>query len=285
MPKRKKHMNKKLIFFSLLFALTLLFSGCAPSSANGPVSSSNASDSSALFKDTDGSLGSGKHLAGVCTAIPIFVDDTQTAWTETDKERAVALCQKAARYLVKQAERYDVALDLRCNMDYALSCTLDQPVPVEMTSFSWTTEVQKRAGTDTFCAEKGLDNVIFLLLVPQEGRSYSLPYTQGVDTKYYNENVVIYMGDCSDTTLPATIAHEMLHPFGADDLYFPYDSDTSRAELAATYFPDDIMLRVDPLLSTLTVGPYTAYNVGWTDTLDPKYEIFLDKGDASDVQR
>ena len=102
---------------------------------------------------------------------------------------------------------------------------------------------------------------------------------------YYKESVVIYAGDSSDTSLPATIAHEMLHPFGADDLYFPYDTDTARAELAKEYFPDDIMLRVDPLLSTLTIGAYTAYKVGWTDSLDPKYEVFLAEGSASEIQR
>ena len=69
-------------------------------------------------------------------------------------------------------------------------------------------QVQKQADYDAFCKEKKLQNVVFLLLVPKEGRSYSLPYSDGISTDYYKESVVIYAGDSSDTSLPATIAHE-----------------------------------------------------------------------------
>lgn len=273
-------MRKKRLL-TLLLAILLLLSGCAQNMQGGE--SSVSSQESAGSEP--GGYGSGKHLTGTCTAVLVFVDDPQTQWTDEAKSKMTALCQKSARYLVNQAKQYNVALDLRCGGEYTLSCTMEETVPTEITDFAWTVEAQQQAGYDAFCKEKELQNVIFLLLVPKEGRSYSLPYSGGISTDYYDENVIVYAGDGSDTSLPATIAHEMLHPFGADDLYFPYDTDTSRADLAREYFPDDIMLRVDPLLSTLTVGAYTAYKIGWTDVLDPKYGVFLAEGDASEIQR
>lgn len=274
---------------ALFLTALILLSGCAQENASSELSDSSAAESSgysqmAAEEGLD-EYGSGKRLTGSCTAVLVFVDDPQDSWSDEAKRKMIALCQKSARYLVNQAKQYDVALDLNCGGEYTLSCTMEEIVPTEITDFTWTVRAQKLADYDALCQEKELQNVIFLLLLPKEGRSYSLPYSDGINTDYYKESVVIYAGDGSDTSLPATIAHEMLHPFGADDLYFPYDTDTARAELAKEYFPDDIMLRIDPLLSTLTIGAYTAYKIGWTDSLDPKYEVFLAEGDASEVQR
>ena len=277
---------------AFFLTVLILLSGCAQNVQENVSSDSadlSAAESSAYSQMTaeeelDG-YGSGKRLTGSCTAVLVFVDDPQAKWSDEAKSKMTALCQKATRYLVNQAKQYDVALELNCGGEYTLSCTMEETIPTEITDFEWTVRVQKQADYDAFCKEKKLQNVVFLLLVPKEGRSYSLPYSDGISTDYYKESVVIYAGDSSDTSLPATIAHEMLHPFGADDLYFPYDTDTARAELAKEYFPDDIMLRVDPLLSTLTIGAYTAYKVGWTDSLDPKYEVFLAEGSASEIQR
>lgn len=276
---------------ALFLAILILLSGCAQDTQeniSSELTDSSAAESSGysqIAAEEQDEYGSGKRLTGNCTAVLVFVDDSQTQWSDEAKSKMTALCQKSARYLVNQAKQYDVALDLSCGGEYTLSCTMEEIVPTEITDFTWTVRVQKQADYDAFCKEKELQNVIFLLLVPKDGRSYSLPYSDGISADYYKESVIIYAGDGSDTSLPATIAHEMLHPFGADDLYFPYDTDTARAELAKEYFPDDIMLRVDPLLSTLTIGAYTAYKVGWTDTLDPKYEVFLAEGNASEIQR
>lgn len=277
---------------ALFLAALILLSGCAQSVSenvsSGPEDSSAAESSVYSPISTEEGLdeyGSGKRLTGSCTAVLVFVDDPQAKWSDEDKSKMTALCRKSARYLVNQAKQYDVALELNCGGEYTLSCAMKETIPTEITDFTWTVRVQKQADYAAFCKEKELQNAVFLLLVPKEGRSYSLPYSEGISTDYYKESVVIYAGDSSDTRLPATIAHEMLHPFGADDLYFPYDTDTSRAELAKEYFPDDIMLRVDPLLSTLTIGAYTAYKIGWTDSLDSKYEVFLAAGSASEIQR
>ena len=78
------------------------------------------------------------------------------------------------------------------------------------------------------------------------------------------------------TTAAATYAHEILHLFGAGDLYFPYDRVARRKEMARRAFPDDVMRRVDYDIATLSVGPFTAFRVGWLDELKPEYRVFED---------
>ena len=77
-------------------------------------------------------------------------------------------------------------------------------------------------------------------------------------------------------TAAATYAHEILHVFGAGDLYFPYDGDGKRKAEARRLFPNDVMFRVDYKLDRLNVGPFTAYRIGWTQSLDPKLRVFED---------
>ena len=61
----------------------------------------------------------------------------------------------------------------------------------------------------------------------------------------------------------ATITHEILHLFGAEDYYKPYD----RLVLAEKYYINDIMLLDSYRLSRLDIGTYIGYCIGWTDQI------------------
>ena len=70
------------------------------------------------------------------------------------------------------------------------------------------------------------------------------------------------------------IAHELLHLFGAVDLYYPYHI----YGLTMSYFPETIMCTYEGM----EVDPLTQYLVGWTSTLTPKVREFMDKvGDCT----
>ena len=76
---------------------------------------------------------------------------------------------------------------------------------------------------------------------------------------------MIYSGftDTSRDSGSDTIAHELLHLFGAEDFYYP----ESREALAKEVYPEDIMLCDMPDLDHFTLGEYTAYTLGWTDSV------------------
>ena len=114
----------------------------------------------------------------------------------------------------------------------------------------------------------GTDQIAYVVMVDKGGRSYSLPYqgrNRSVSTDYQLEYAVIFSGftDTSRDSASDTIAHELLHLFGAEDFYYP----ASRETLAEEYYPTDIMLCAMPDLPYFTLGAYTAYTLGWTDTV------------------
>ena len=64
-----------------------------------------------------------------------------------------------------------------------------------------------------------------------------------------------------------TIAHELLHQFGAIDFYFPREIEA----IAKKYIGDSIMCNS----SVDTVDDLTAYLVGWKDTVSENSYLFL----------
>ncbi|MEI6854195.1 MAG: hypothetical protein WCL06_15210, partial [Bacteroidota bacterium] len=75
---------------------------------------------------------------------------------------------------------------------------------------------------------------------------------------------------------PVVIAHEFLHLYGASDLYRQLYQKQRNKHMALKYFPNDIMLKTeDRTLSDVSIGSLEKYLIGWTDTIEPKYEKLL----------
>lgn len=67
---------------------------------------------------------------------------------------------------------------------------------------------------------------------------------------------------------PAIIAHEVLHLFGAVDLYPNYQFPNFNFKELGERYPNEIMRVQHKDLNKLTISPITSYFVGWQDTLD-----------------
>ena len=65
------------------------------------------------------------------------------------------------------------------------------------------------------------------------------------------------------------ISHEVLHLFGAEDLYKEQTdgSRAGRAKIAKKYFPKDIMFTTQKKISSNKVDAFTAYAIGWSNAL------------------
>ena len=123
------------------------------------------------------------------------------------------------------------------------------------------------------------NQVVIIFHVNKKGTSYNLTYSEGINPIYYAERVVMfYKYENGVPTYAASYAHEILHSFGAGELYFPYDSSEERREIAKRYFPNDVMFRVDYKINNRTIGEYTAYRIGWLQVLNQNYQVFEDEG-------
>lgn len=137
------------------------------------------------------------------------------------------------------------------------------------------------AGLDTEAlqARYGTDRVGFLFFAPSEGASYTLTHYQEDGTYYYHEYCILYRYDAySDPGTPegpAVYAHEILHLFGAPDLYEGSADYYVTDELVAyveSVWPDAIMnytynpdgsVDLDRIQKILC--PLTAYRLGLCD--------------------
>ena len=130
-----------------------------------------------------------------------------------------------------------------------------------------TAELRERYGTG---------NIGFLLFLPVRGTSFTMAHYVEDGFDFYHEYCCLYRYDAYaeqvEPESPATYAHEILHLFGAPDLYEgsadPYVDGALTAYVEQTY-PDEIMLSTyDPdgknVYTTIekTLSPLTAYCLG-----------------------
>ena len=227
--------------------------------------------------------GSAKVLSGKVCLIHLFVRDDDSAWTTPQKAAERRRVSAALSFLQKQARRYGQKVSfVRETLPEA---PLRKTIPVDMFhSPWWIEEAVRKAGHNSavdlvrhFQAKHRADHAVIMLHVNKRATSYNLTYYDGINPVFHAERLVMFSRYTDGRpTCAASYAHEILHAFGAGELYFPFDRFSTRKNLARKYFPNDIMLRVAYKIDSLAIGPYTAYRIGWLDRLDAKYKRFED---------
>jgi hypothetical protein len=232
--------------------------------------------------------GSAAILTGHCYLLNVFLKDRVSSWTGEEKAMVKENLAVAVDFIMDYAQRY--RMDLKISQGYrGFDNDLKFPgrIPVDMLEHpDWTERVFKLMGYPSgneavrrLKKEFQAEQIVFLYHVNKMGRSFNLTYSFGIDPIFRAERDVMYRQyEDGRPTCAASYAHEILHSFGAGELYFDAEFSAERETRAGEYFPNDVMRRVDYDIKSLTIGEYTAYRVGWLDGLDKKFEIFEDNG-------
>jgi hypothetical protein len=232
--------------------------------------------------------GSASKLIGRCYLLNIFLKDKFSSWSFEEKNIVVENLALITDFIKNNSIKYNINLTIiQGNFGYEKDIQYRGVIPVNMfENPQWTEDIFKligfSSGNDAINQIKNkfkADQVVIILHINKMGRSYNLTYYNGIDLNYYAERVIMFCKyEDRRPTASASYVHEILHSFGAGELYFPYDSSDMRKRLAQEYFPDDIMFRVDYEINDLMIGEYTAYRIGWIHILDQKYQVFEDEG-------
>lgn len=226
--------------------------------------------------------GSCRVLAGKVVLTNIFVSDPESEWDRQRRREVRRRMAQALKFIDRQAARYGQTLQFH---QTKFSFAYQHPIPTRLGADpAWTQQVIESAAGESpndlaarLRRELAADGVLIVLHVNKSARSYNLTYYQSIDCNYRAERIVCFTNYEDDRqTAAGSYAHEILHAFGAGELYFPYDETDSRKQVAARLFPQDIMYRVEYQLRELEIGDYTAYRIGWIDTLHEKYRVFQD---------
>lgn len=243
----------------------------------------------------DAPQGSAKFLEGRNLLVSVFVSVGGTAWTEAEISKAAANLAIAADFIASEGKKYGKTVeliydfrssaDLRYDMKYEgdfFQIPSDGAFTPQVTAAAQKTNedmhafIEERIPYDTLADKYRTDSIGYVVFVNAKGWEYATPYRYGYDSiERYHERAVIFAGNDG---VPSEYAHEILHMYGAVELYVAYSYDGVSAEFVeyvATNCPDDIMRVCYQTRTRISnvISPATAYCIGWLDSI-PEQEQF-----------
>lgn len=292
-------MKKRL---AVMLVLLVLLCGCAPRTERQVVPDMPSVEDPAPTPEptqepapqADGALyGSVGLLEEPTVLVSVYLNDAATGsiWTREARAAARQSVAMAVDWLTEQADSYGVTVDISyddgsdtspLNYTYSVQSRLRGGVDSQESN-AFLDEMDALCATlDTaeLRARYGTDHVGFLLFLPVSGTSFTMAHYAEDGTDFYHEYCCLYRYDAyaadPEPESPATFAHEILHLFGAPDLYEgssdPYVDGALTAYVQQTY-PNDIMLSTyaedgSNLYTSIdkVISPLTAYCIGLTDS-------------------
>lgn len=234
-----------------------------------------------------GNRGSADHCSGNTVICTIFVNNPQNNWdfSREDTSRKKQICTYlgiACDYLQKQAKSYHQSLNFTYDFtaDNDLYYTYSTNLYYE--TDDWDMSLWKYIDTsipvDKLLKEYKAENILFLTCMNTDKTNTAISSTRNwyADMPYPYEFISMYFVDSGVINSPAIYAHEILHCFGAPDLYAPddeYGINDSFVSWVGENFPNDIMYSCSDLNTgnyvynqiTNEISDVTAYYIGWTN--------------------
>ncbi|MCP4449633.1 MAG: hypothetical protein GY811_30530 [Myxococcales bacterium] len=219
----------------------------------------------------------GKTLKEEVCITHVFVSDPESGWGEREQAEALKVSRTAMDYLTAEATKRGFELTWRESKGRYTTSVL---IPISRYNSRWTSDVNIERDDLLVPHQQdpahGCHKHVQVLYVAKIGESFAQPRSY-MD----HENIVIYrrkgrrgkkgLSPLSPVELvaiearPTVFVHELLHIFGAEDLYKP---EARKAEARRRY-PDDIMLAPNRSLHFVKISPYTEYLIGWNPVLPP----------------
>ncbi|MBQ3732471.1 MAG: hypothetical protein II859_00740 [Bacteroidales bacterium] len=228
--------------------------------------------------------GSAMSLEGDVYVLTVYTG--RNSWEEKTINYFNLKLHEAEQWLQEQAQRYGKTVTFH-NGSFGST----KPIPYDVTpgarkgteSTDVIESVMKTIGYQTpldfvnwVKQEYGYDNCLVLVVADKPGVSYAIGYRNDYDeNKYYLEGAVIFTQYPQGGSLySASIAHEMCHVFGAEDLYETFQQTKENEQLAKELYPDDIMFRISADIDELVIDEMTAWFVGLSDVEKGWYRKF-----------
>lgn len=221
-------------------------------------------------------LGSAKYLEGRNLLYSLFVDTPQSTWSDEAEAETLRNLDRAASYIEETAQEYGRETELVCDwqenenligraaVDFEIADDKDFVDRLDQEIGVW---VESLVDYEAMTEEYGAEGIALLVFVNNPGTSYAIVY-DGTDNP--KESVVFFAGEP-----PAVYAHEILHLFGAHDLYRDAEYSEEITDYIEKTYPTEIMRTVTGRRGEIfeetivnTVSPVTAYHLGWIDEIE-----------------
>lgn len=231
---------------------------------------------------------------GKAVVVTIFSSDRTTSWDKSaySLQREDTVCtylDRACGYISGQAEKWNKKLSFVCDFEKHPDLLYYMNTGADLQDEDQTDEpvwqyINQHIDTDALVEKYKADGILFLVCTntDESNKSYSATRTWYEGMPYPYEFVNLYYVDSQVIMPPAVYAHEILHTFGAPDLYAKYiDDGVTQADVdwVAENRPNDIMYTCSDIKTneyvydrvTNKVTDVTAWYLGWTDALPDGY--------------
>lgn len=276
----------------ILFALIvcLMLAGCGKKESTTEYTEYIQREAGAPGSDWGtATTGSAKYLDGSSVLVTIYLDDVNSQWLESDEQLIADNMKAACDYLTEQGKLYgmDVNLIYDTSVDGDLAYRLSYKEAfggstrvktkgdkADQLVYSVYDYIENNIDTEAILKKYNVNSIGYMVFIDGEAdRCAAYCYHLRYQGYYYPEFCLINLRwNGGRNVYPDTYAHEILHIFGARDLYYTNEYDgMSRTFIDYVYenYPTDIMLGYasdvvtysDKVTSDIT--KITAYYLGW----------------------
>lgn len=215
-----------------------------------------------------------KSLVGTIYLLPFFLDTEASRWTEEEVETCLTHLKSSEDWIMGQAAPYNV--ELKFSDDFVSS--KDEEIMIDSTvrnrsSINLLKITMEQLGFDsygTYLRFHGLDAT--------KQKVYVVFFMKALRSISHEPNptdciLIYYDASFSDKMCPTLIAHELLHFFGAWDLYHEEGRLSKElADKATRLYPKSIMkCRTCPYLE---IDELTAWLIGWNQNYKEAFNEF-----------
>lgn len=240
--------------------------------------------------------GSAGVLEGKSVLVSIYIEDTSSKWTRRAKKEANRKVCAAVSYIRKQAQKYDKKVFLIADTDRYEDIAYCMNVNMKISDHS-ENQMKLYRKVKKFIAQKmdvtnlrrkyGTDSIGFLLHVNKPGVCSSQVHFVESGDNYFYEASTLFAKYGKKPEGASTYAHEILHLFGARDLYEKSLEDGITSpfiKYVAKKFSNDIMYttytrdgRQLKYRITNKIGRITAYFLGWRKDIPERRRYAIPK--------
>ena len=289
---------KKLNISLIILILTLFICSCnkKDNKDEQKYETLTMTDAGEPYSDwNESTTGSAKYLDGSSIIVSIFLDDEKASWSEEDYQLVKDNMNVTNEYLVNEGKRYGKKVELIYDIDkypdLAFHLKYNRPFPQNYFGDEDEKEddfveyvenyVKNEIPTEELMKKYGVNSIAYLIFIDNEADSaYAMPYIY--NHKYSNYQEIAYINlrwHTYENVNPDTYAHEILHLFGAMDLYYTnsrYGITRNFIDYIVEKYSNDIMLGYATSAVSWNgsieekITNITAYFIGWRGYI---YEI------------
>jgi len=279
---------RRLILVLIMF-LALILCGCNKKSDRDiSYSEYTKTDAGKPYSDwLKSPTGSAKYLDGDSLLVTIYLEDSSSSWTSDDIYRVEENLSIACKYLVEQGRKYGKDVNLIYDADNYPD--LEYYMTYDSLSYSNLSEDDRRSklvdaiydyirndiDTKGLLEKYQVNSIGYMVFVDGEAESCNAySYYTRYEGYYYEEFCIINLRWSGGNNVePSTYAHELLHLFGAKDLYHTSEITGIYKDFvlyAEEEYENDIMLgsfssgRQYSKKINSNITDLTAYFLGWT---------------------